>query len=96
MLGDNVLRDRVATAVRNILSGNQACGTLDKAAQAGDAAYFEKMIAPVMATYAAEMRELRMQRDAILELSEQRRQALAFVESNGRPPPDLHQLALAK
>lgn len=77
-----ILTDRVATAVDNIISGDNACGTLQNAAAKGDRTYFEQMIRPVMQTYAEEAAELRRQRDATLRDNEAKRFALESVAAN--------------
>ena len=78
----NQVPERLEIAVNNIMSGNNACGTLAKAAQAGDREYFRAMLAPILATYDQEAVELRKQRDDALRDAEAKRFALEMVASN--------------
>lgn len=47
--------DLTNTAVRNIMSGNNCCDKIRKAADANDGSYFSEKIFPVMATVADEL-----------------------------------------
>ena len=49
--------------VSNILSGSNACGTLQKAVEQRDSAYFEKMATPVIERIAAQLQQAEMERD---------------------------------
>lgn len=77
-------QEREDVIVRNISSGNNACGTLQEAIAEGKFdVYLRRMIAPVLNVCEQEQRELRQQRDAALAQSEARRQVLADVAANG-------------
>lgn len=78
----NTLQDRLESAVRSIMSGNNHCGTLANAAMQGDADYFRKMIAPSFGVYEREAEELRQQRNAALRDSESMRFALESIVQN--------------
>lgn len=78
----NTAVERTEAAVRNILSGGNACGTLVNAARNGDAAYFRAMIRPLAEVYEQEAEELRRQRDDALRDAETKRFALESVLSN--------------
>ncbi len=75
-------KERVETAVRNILSGNNGCGTLAKAAAEADATYFERAIMPVVEAYEEELKAEKIQRARLLKEIEQKRFALEMVISN--------------
>lgn len=75
-------KERIDTAVRNILSGNNGCGTLANAAMQGNAEYFAKAIQPVVDTYEQELAEVRQQRDYANRVIEMKRFALEMVVSN--------------
>ena len=82
--GIDIWRDREDAAVRGIMSGNNACGTLNKALQTGTLEDFlRRMIRPTLQVCAQEQDDLRQQRDAALTQSESRRQVLADVAANG-------------
>ena len=78
----NETHDRLEAAVRNILSGGNACGTLLEAARRGDGGYFRQMIAPFFFTYEQEADALRRQRDDALRDAETKRFALEMAASN--------------
>lgn len=78
----NTAIDRLETAVRNIMSGDNACGTLANAAYNNDHDYFRRAIAPVVNAYEQEAADLRRQRDDILKDAEAKRYALEFIAQN--------------
>jgi hypothetical protein len=80
----NRWQEREDAAVRSIMSGNNACGTLKKALESGQLEdYLRRMLRPTLQVCAGEQEELREQRDAALAQSEARRQVLADVAANG-------------
>lgn len=78
----DTVTDRVETAVRNIMSGSNACGTLKAAVEKGNADYFREMIEPILQVYEDEADDLRKQRDDALVDAEAKRQALEIILSN--------------
>ncbi len=78
----NTLKEREDAVVNSIMSGNNACGTLARAAAAGDAEFFRRAVRPTILVYEDEARMLREQRDSALRECERRRQALEFVAGN--------------
>ena len=74
--------ERLEMAVRNIMSGNNACGTLAKAVANGNADYFRQMLRPVIDVFEQEAAELRRQRTEALHDAETKRFALEFIASN--------------
>lgn len=89
---DNIGKERVDTAVRNILSGQNNCSTLAKAAASGNGQYFYNAIAPVAAVYASELKDMAKQRDYYSADSESKRFALESIISNMSPkafPPSV-------
>jgi len=75
-------KERIKTAVDNIMSGNNGCGTLAHAAIQADREYFEKAIAPVVQAYEEEIAAIRQQRDYANRDNEIKRFALESVASN--------------
>ncbi len=84
---ETVIQERVETVVRNIMSGDNGCGTLAHAVQTGDRGYFRRCVRPVLDVYESEAASLRAQRQEALDLSEKRRQALEYLVSNLAIPP---------
>lgn len=84
---ENVMEERIETVVRNIMSGDNGCGTLAHAAQTGDRGYFRRCVRPVLDVYESEADALRAQRREALDLSEKRRQALEYLVANLAIPP---------
>lgn len=78
----NTLNERLEMAVRNIMSGNNACGTLAKAVQNGDASYFAKMLEPIFRVYEDENAAACALRDAALRDAEAKRFALESILAN--------------
>lgn len=78
----NTMNDRVETAVRNIMSGDNTCGTLATAAYNGDHEYFRRAIRPIVDAYDGEIAALRQQRDAALADATDKRFALEAVVAN--------------
>ena len=78
----NTLKDRLETAVNNIMSGDNRCGTLANAAYNSDRDYFRRAVRPVVVTYEEEAEELRRQRDFLLRDIEEKRFALESVLAN--------------
>lgn len=74
--------ERIDTAVRNILAGDNACGTLANAVQRRDADYFRRAVEPVVRAYEEEAADLRKQRALLLKDVENKRFALEMVVSN--------------
>ena len=86
----NIWQDRKNAIVNSIMSGNNACGTLQKALAEGRLNVFiRRMIQPTLRVCAEEAAELRQQRDAALKLSERRRLALANITANCTLPPPM-------
>ena len=80
----NRWREREEAIVRSIMSGNNACGTLEKAMRTEQLEMFlRRMVQPTLQVCAQEQDDLRQQRDAALAQSEERRQVLADVAANG-------------
>jgi hypothetical protein len=77
-----IAQERLETSVRNIMSGDNNCGTLANAALNGDGDYFRRMIAPVIDVYEREAAELRQLRDAASRDAEDKRFALEFIAQN--------------
>lgn len=75
-------QERIDTAVRNILSGNNGCGTLARAAMDGDREYFSLAVRPVVDAYEQELAATRQQRDYANRDNEIKRFALETVVSN--------------
>ena len=92
----SIAQDRLETAVRNILSGRNACDALKRAVDAGDAGYFLRAIAPVVAVYEAEAAVIREQRQAALADAETKRQALEYIASNALAAALAHISAFAE
>jgi hypothetical protein len=78
----NTAKTRLETAVSNIMSGDNNCGTLANAALNGDSDYFRDKIRPVVAVYEQEAEDLRQQRDAANRDVELKRFALESILSN--------------
>lgn len=78
----SALLEREDTIIRNILSGDNQCGTLQTAVANKDHEYFRRACHGSLAAYEDEARGYRIQRDGILKESEQRRQALEYVAAN--------------
>lgn len=76
------MTERLETAVRNIMSGDNACGTLANAAYNNDHDYFRRAIAPVVDAYEEEAAALAKQRDDALKDAEAKRYALEFIAQN--------------
>lgn len=91
-----IANERLETAVRNIMSGNQDCGTLANAALNGDGDYFRQMVKPVVDIYEQEAAELRRQRDSALHDAESKRFALEMVASNVSSLPSSVKAAIEK
>ena len=88
-MGPNFSEEALLIA-RNILSGNNACETLPKAAAANDASYFAAAAEPVLAVRRDEFQQVRKQRDTALKEVEKLRFALESVVQNlspARSPP---------
>ena len=79
---DAITQERLETAVNNIMSGGNACGTLANAALSGDSGYFRGMIRPVVEAYEEEKAHLIRERDYLSKSDEVRRFALESVLSN--------------
>jgi hypothetical protein len=83
--GVNIWQDREDAIVRSIMSGNNACGTLQEASVIGKLEEFLRlMIRPTLQVCAGEQADLRKQRDDALAVSEARRRVLAEVAANGQ------------
>jgi hypothetical protein len=81
-MGD-VWLDRENAMVNGIMSGDNACGALAKALEAGRLeGFLRRMLRPTLLICAGEARELRSQRDAALAESEGRRRTLAKIAAN--------------
>lgn len=78
----NVKKEREDTIIRNIMSGQNGCGTLAAAAMNGDDEYFRRCVMPILDAYEQEAAALRQQRQEALETAEKRRQALEYAVSN--------------
>ena len=79
----NRWQEREDAIVRSILSGNNACGTLDKALQTGALEDFLRgMIRPTLHVCAAEYGEMVKERNELSADNEAKRFALEFVVSN--------------
>lgn len=76
------MTERLETAVRNIMSGDNVCGTLANAAYNNDHEYFRRAIAPVVDAYEEEAAALAKQRDDALKDIEAKRFALEFIAQN--------------
>lgn len=89
--GRDPVSERTAVAVRNILSGENACGTLVGADGAVNKEHLDRSIRVVLQTYEDEKNELLGDRARISRESEERRQALELVYSNalGLLPPEI-------
>lgn len=74
--------ERIETVVRNIMSGDNVCGSLVKAAADRDQDYFRRAVAPMADVYDAEISLIRKQRDDALKDVEAKRFALESVLSN--------------
>ena len=77
-----IAQERIDTVVRNIISGDNVCGTLANAVQKRDADYFRRAVAPVIRVYEEEAAAIRRQRDAASADAEGKRQTLEMVASN--------------
>ena len=77
-------QERIETTVNNIMSGDNACGTLANAAYNNDRDYFRRAVTPVVTTYEEEAQQLRSDRDGFSRQAEAYRQALEYVASNAR------------
>jgi hypothetical protein len=90
----NIWQEREDAVVRNVMSGNNACGTLRKALESGKLEDFLRTaVRPALLICAGEQAELRKQRDDALAASEARRQILAEVAANVCIPARLGELA---
>lgn len=78
----SVLKERIETTVRNIMSGNNECGTLSDAVVAGDGEFFRRMVYPSLYIYDQELHDMRNQRDKYSKAEEEKRQALEYVVQN--------------
>lgn len=58
---ESIAKERLETAVRNILGNDNFCGTLANAVQKRDADYFRRAVAPVVKVYEEEGAALRTQ-----------------------------------
>ena len=87
----DLVSERTATAVRNIVSGENDCGTLIGKDGRVNQAHLDQSIRGVMQTYEDEAEMLRADRARISAESEERRQALECVYSNdlGKLTPDV-------
>lgn len=82
-------QDRIETAVRSIMSGNNACGTLQSAVT-GNGDYFRQAIAPVIQVYDDELKQAQRDQMYASRDAEFKRQALESVISNIQNlPPDV-------
>lgn len=82
---NNIGQERIDTAVRNILSGNNNCGTLKNAVDTGNGTYFYNAIAPIAAVYASELEDMTKQRNELSIDNERKRFALESIISNMSP-----------
>lgn len=80
---NDVAKERIDTAVRNILSGDNACGTLANAVQKRDASYFWRAVAPLAQAYEEEAAAIAAQRQAALDEAGKCRYALEIIIANG-------------
>lgn len=88
--------ERVETVVRNIMSGDNVCGTLANAALNSDTDYFRRAVQPVVDVYESEASLLRKQRDDALRDAEAKRFALESILSNMAIPPGPARDAVAR
>lgn len=89
---ERVFSEEAMMIARNILSGANACGTLRKAADRRDAAYFAAAAEVVLKAGREENSHLRAERDAVLKELEAMRFALETVMQNLTPirsPPGM-------
>lgn len=78
----DVVTERTVTAIKNILSGDNACGTLIGPNGRINAEHLDRSIRPVLHTYEAEAEMLRADRARISRESEERRHTLELIYSN--------------
>ncbi len=53
-------QERIKTAVSNIMSGDNRCGTLAQAVTQKDRSYFERAVSPIVQAYEEEAAALRL------------------------------------
>lgn len=83
-------KERTEMIVRNIMSGDNNCGTLATAVANGGTDYFYNAAVPVIAAYDAELADIRKQRDDALKAVENLRFHMEGIASN------LHDMATVK
>lgn len=74
--------ERVEAVVRNIASGDNACGTLRDSRGGHNLDFIRSCVKPVLDVYEFEADNLRADKMLLSRESEERRQALEFVYSN--------------
>ncbi len=67
---------------RNILSGNNTCGTLQKAIERNDSTYFIKMAIPVIDALVSQLRQAETERDKTNAANSQTRFLLETIVQN--------------
>lgn len=88
---EQTFKEDAMMVARNILSGKNACGTLQTAVDKGDAIYFAAAADAVLRVKREEIEHARVQRDTALKDVEKYRFALELVLQNlvpARSPPD--------
>jgi hypothetical protein len=78
----DLVAERTATIVRNIASGNNACGTLMNQQGQLNIAFITEAVRPILKTYEDEANMLRRDRMESSRVSEEYRQVLTLVYSN--------------
>lgn len=87
---EQVFKEDAMMVARNILSGKNACGTLQRAVDNSDAGYFAAAADAVLRVKREEVDHARRQRDTVLKEAEKYRFALEVVVQNlvpARSPP---------
>ncbi len=91
------VKEYTQTLVRNILSGNNVCGSLRKAVEKMDPDYFEKMAAPVVERLVSQITQAESERDKANSARSQAQFALeTFVQNLSSRPEDQNILLIRK
>jgi hypothetical protein len=79
----DLVAERTATIVRNIASGNNACGTLfERQSGSLNTAFIAEAVRPILKVYEDEAQQLRADKMKLSRVSEERRQVLELIYSN--------------
>lgn len=78
----DLVAERTAVAIRNILSGDNACGTLVGKDGKVNAEHLERSIRPVIQVGEDEKNMIRAERARVSQESEDRRQCLDLIHAN--------------